>query len=318
MCTTRGGYTAACCGFPYAGAVLECVANVSEGRDMEKLRALALACGDALIDVHADADHNRSVFTLAGPGALEAVEGVKGLAVAVAHWITIVGHTGEHPSFGALDVVPFVALGGTNAERAQAAHEARTFASWWSQAYAVPTFLYDDADRENRDLPHVRTHAFKSRKPDFGPEEPHPILGATAVGARRPLIAVNCVLVSRDVADARRIARMIREASPGGLRGVRALGFYLPDVRRAQVSMNLVDIDRTGIQDACLHARQLAKKAGTDIASVELVGLIPRRELDRCSDDFLQWSRIDATSTIEARIGHGPRWWPGDPDPEPI
>jgi len=110
----------------------------------------------------------------------------------------------------------------------------------------------------------------------------------------------------------------MREHTPGGLRGVRALGFFLPDVRRAQVSMNLFDIERTGIQDACLHARQLAKKAGTDIASVELVGLIPRRELDRCSDEFLEWSRVDATSTIEARIGQGPRWWPGDPLPEPL
>jgi glutamate formiminotransferase len=97
----------------------------------------------------------------------------------------------------------------------------------------------------------------------------------------------------------------------GGMHGVRALGFLLPGAQRAQVSMNLVDLDRTGVQDACLHVRELAKRFGTDVAEVELVGLLPRRELDRCTDDFLQWSRIDATSTIEARVGRGPRWWPG-------
>jgi glutamate formiminotransferase len=131
------------------------------------------------------------------------------------------------------------------------------------------------------------------------------------VGARRPLVAINCVLISREVAVARRIARLMRERD-GGMRGVRALGFFLPDAQRAQVSMNLTEIERTGVQDACLHVRELAQKLGTDVASVELVGLLPRAELDRCSDEFLTWSGVDATSTIEARISHGPRWLPGD------
>jgi glutamate formiminotransferase len=297
--------------------VLECVANVSEGRNMDLLRTLAEACGPALIDVHADADHHRSVFTLAGPGPRDACEAVRALAAAVADGATLVGHEGEHPRFGVLDVVPFVALGGTNAERLQAADEARAFGKWWAEHHKVPVFLYDDADPEGRDLPHARTHAFKARQPDYGPPAPHPELGATAAGARRPLIAINCILVTRDVSVARRIARMLRERD-GGLRGVRALGFYLPEAARAQVSMNLTDMDRTGVQDACLHVRDLAVELGSDVASIELVGLMPRRELDRCSDDFLTWSRIDAASAIEARIGQGPRWWPGDPLPDPV
>jgi glutamate formiminotransferase len=291
--------------------VLECVVNVSEGRDMEALQALADACGPSLVDVHADPDHHRSVFTLAGPGPHDACGAARELALAVASRLSMLGHEGEHPRFGMLDVVPFVALGGTTAERTQAAEEARAFAQWWAETGEVPVFLYDDADPEGRDLPHARSHAFKSRAPDFGPGAPHPRLGATAVGARRPLIAINCVLVSRDVSIARRIARMMRERD-GGLRGVRALGFALPDADRVQVSMNLTDIDRTGVQDACLHVRELAQELGTDVAAVELVGLLPRRELDRCSDDFLVWSGIDAGATIEGRIGHGPRWWPGD------
>jgi glutamate formiminotransferase len=294
--------------------VLECVVNVSEGRDLEKLRTLAAAAGGSLVDVHFDIDHHRSVFTLAGPGNLGSVEAARALAVAVAHDVTITDHAGEHPRFGALDVVPFVALGGTRAEREQAADEARTFGQWWAETFEVPVFLYDDASPQHRDLPHARTHGFRSRKPDFGPSEPHPLLGATAVGARKPLIAVNCVLISREVSDARRIARTMREAAgpPNGLPGVRALGFFLNDIQRAQVSMNLVDLDRTGLQDACIHVRELAKKLGTDVAKVELVGLLPRRELDRCTDDFLEWSGIDAEDTIEARVGQGPRWLPDD------
>jgi glutamate formiminotransferase len=294
--------------------VLECVINVSEGRDMEALRALAEACGSSLVDIHADADHHRAVFTLAGPGPHDACDAARELALAVASKLSLEGHNGEHPRFGMLDVVPFVALGGTNAERAQAAEAARTFGEWWAETGAVPVFLYDDADPDGRDLPHARSHAFKSRAPDFGPPAPHPQLGATAVGARRPLIAVNCVLVSRDISVARRIARMMRERD-GGLRGVRALGFALPNADRVQVSMNLTEIDHTGVQDACLHVRDLAQELGTDVGAVELVGLLPRRELDRCSDDFLVWSGIDAGTTIEARIDHGPRWWPGDPVP---
>ena len=283
---------------------------------MRRLLAIARACGPSLVDVHADADHHRAVFTLAGPGPRDAVDRARALAAAVAEQCSIVGHAGEHPRFGALDVVPFVALGETNAERAQAADEARAFAEWWAREFAVPVFLYDDADPDGRDLPNARSTGFRGRRPDFGPDDPHPVLGATAIGARRPLVACNCMLVSRDIAVARRIAREVRERS-GGLRGVRALAFFLAAAGRAQVSMNLFDLDHTGVQDACRRVRDLARAYGTDVASVELVGLIPRRDFDRCTDEFLEWSRLDRTSTIEARVGNGPRWWPGDPRPEP-
>lgn len=286
--------------------VLECVANVSEGRDGAALRALADACGDSLLDVHTDPDHNRSVFTLGGPGARDAEAAARRLARAVAAHCDIAGHVGVHPRFGALDVVPFVALGGTKAERQLAVLAARGFGRWWSDGYSVPVFLYGDADREGRDLPYARRHAFRSRAPDFGPPAPHPRLGASAVGARAPLVAVNCMLVSPDGDVARRVARRIRERD-GGRPGVRALGFVLETEGRAQVSLNLVDLDATGVEDAVLDVRELARAEGTDIAAVELVGLLPRRELDRCSDDFLAWSGLDAEATVEARIGRGPR-----------
>jgi glutamate formiminotransferase len=295
--------------------VLECVVNISEGRDLAALRAVADRCGASLIDVHVDGDHNRSVFTLAGPGPHDAVAGARDLAGAVADHVSIADHDGVHPFLGALDVAPFVALGPTKVERARAGEHARAFGEWWAETHAVPVFFYDDADVAGRDLPHVRRHAFRSRVPDFGPAEPHPTLGATAVGARKPLIAINLLLVTRDVAVARRIARGIRE-SDGGLPAVRALGFMLAAAGRPQVSMNLVDLDRTGIEDACLTVRELARREHTDVASVELVGLAPRYELDRCSDEFLEWADIDADRAIEARIGHGPRGLPEERAPE--
>jgi glutamate formiminotransferase len=286
--------------------LLESVVNVSEGRDEAALRVIADRCGEPLVDVHTDADHNRSVFTLAGPGPHDAVAATRELAAAVADTVSIAGHEGVHPYIGALDVVPFVALGGTKVEQAQAAEAARAFGEWWADTHGVPVFFYDAADEQGRDLPHLRRHAFRSRTPDAGPDAPHPALGATAVGARKPLIAINALLVTRDIAIARRIAREVR-ASDGGLPGVRALGLMLASEGRPQVSMNLVDLDRTGMEDACLTVRDLAKREGTDVASVEVVGLVPRFELDRCSDEFLRWADIDATAAIEARIGLGPR-----------
>jgi glutamate formiminotransferase len=286
--------------------VIESVVNISEGRDLAALRAVADRCGASLIDVHIDADHNRSVYTLAGPGSHDACTAIRDLADAVATHISIAGHDGVHPYLGALDVAPFVALGATLAEQAQAGEYARAFGEWWAETHSVPVFFYDDADASGRDLPHIRRHAFRTRAPDFGPDEPHPTLGATAVGARKPLIAINLLLVTRDVAVARRIAREVRE-SDGGLPAVRALGLMLASEGRPQVSMNLVDLDRTGIEDACLTVRELARREHTDVASVELVGLVPRYELDRCSDEFLAWADIDADTAIEARIGHGPR-----------
>jgi glutamate formiminotransferase len=290
--------------------VLECVANVSEGRDKDALRALADACGPSLVDVHTDADHHRSVFTLVGPGPDDAPTAARDLAGAVATHISIAEHDGVHPRFGALDVVPFVALEGTNAEGASAAVAAREFGQWWAESHDVPVFFYDDADPGGRDLPDIRRHAFRTRAPDFGPQQPHPTLGATAVGARKPLVAINLLLITHDVALARRIAHQIRERD-GGLPGVRALGLMLASAGRPQVSLNLVDLDRTGIEAACLEVRELARREQTDVASVELVGLVPRRYLDRCSDEFLTWAGIDGSAAIETRVGRGPRRYPG-------
>jgi glutamate formiminotransferase len=281
--------------------VIECVPNVSEGRDNTVLDALRTACGPSLLDWHADADHHRSVFTLLGPGRRDAEGAVRQLARAVARVVDLSSHSGVHPRLGALDVVPFVALHPTDAARAEAVEAAHSFARWWSQAYEVPCFMYDMAHADNRDLPEVRRTAFKRVRPDYGPSLPHVTLGATAVGARLPMIAVNCLLLSRELDVANRIARSLREAN-GGLPGVRALGFRLDAEDRAQVSMNLVDLGRTGLEDAVLQVRELARAERTEVIGVELVGLAPAAELDRCSDEFLTWAKIDANQSIEFRL----------------
>jgi glutamate formiminotransferase len=277
--------------------VLECVINVSEGRRAEILDALTRAAGPTVLDVHADPDHNRAVFTLGGEPA-DVERAARELARQAAAGLDLHEHDGVHPRLGVIDVVPFVALTPTPRVLARAA--AHRYARWSSQELRVPVFLYDDADSQHRTLPQARRDAFVRREPDLGPAAPHPRLGATAVGARPPLVAVNCDLASDDVELARRIARAVRERN-GGLPGVRALGLALASRRRAQVSMNLVALEQTGLEAACTAVRDHAAAAGIDIARLELVGLMPAAELERCSDEFRAWSGISASSTIEAR-----------------
>ncbi len=188
--------------------MLECVPNVSEGRDARALDAFTKACGASLLDVHVDADHHRSVFTLAGPDERDSELAVQHLARAVADRVDLGAHAGVHPRFGALDVVPFVALDGTPGT--DAVDAARAFAAWGAEELALPAFLYGDADPQHRSLPETRSDAFTRRQPDVGPRRPHPQLGAVAVGARPLLVAVNCELDRHDLALARALARGTR------------------------------------------------------------------------------------------------------------
>jgi glutamate formiminotransferase / 5-formyltetrahydrofolate cyclo-ligase len=285
-------------------AVLECVVNISEGRRPEVVAAVAEACGAALLDVHSDPDHNRSVLTLAGvagggdPSAPSVTGAALGLARAVVERIDLSGHSGVHPRLGAVDVVPFVPLSGEGLEAA--GEVARGWGERVASELSVPVFFYGAADPAGRSLPDLRREAFKGREPDFGPPSPHPTAGAVAVGARPILVAINCELADGDVALARAVARRVRERD-GGLPGVRALGFALASRGRAQVSMNLTDLAATGVEAACEAVRREVTERGGEVAGVELVGLLPAAELDRCSGGFLAWSGLSPDATIEAR-----------------
>ncbi|HVT42463.1 MAG TPA: hypothetical protein VHD39_05720, partial [Acidimicrobiales bacterium] len=178
--------------------VLECVVNVSEGRDDTVLAALAEAAGPPLLDLHRDPDHHRAVLTMAGP-ADAVVEAARSLARATVALLDLREHTGAHPRLGVLDVVPFVPFApGRPAPRDLAAAVARRddFARWLGNELGVPSFLYGPLGAGGvRTLPDVRRHAFEAGRaglaPDFGPASPDPRAGATAVGARRVLVAYN-------------------------------------------------------------------------------------------------------------------------------
>ncbi len=278
--------------------MLECVVNVAEGRDAAVLSRLATACGEALLDLHADADHHRSVFTLAGPGPRDAGWAATTLTRAAAAELDLSDHDGVHPRLGIVDVVPFVALGEPEGVAVDAAG---AFAAWIVAELGVPVFLYGAADPEGRDLPSLRREAFHGRRPDLGPDEPHPRWGATAVGARPPLVAVNCWLDRDDLALARSIAGTVR-GRDGGLPGVRALGLRLASAGRVQVSMNVTDLAAAGVEAACEAVRAEAEGAEATVERLEWVGLVPAEEVERSSRAFRAWSGLDRSRSIEDRL----------------
>lgn len=291
--------------------MLECVVNISEGRRSEAVAAVAAACGPALLDVHTDPDHHRSVLTLGGlPGEVQGA--ALALARAAVERIDLSTHAGVHPRLGAVDVVPFVPLAAAGSVSVKGLEGAGEVAREWAERAAeelrVPVFLYGTADPQRRSLPDARRTAFRERAPDFGPGEPHPTAGAMAVGARPILVALNCELdggpgagLGADLAAARAVARAVRERD-GGLPGVRALGFVLASKSRAQVSMNLVDLPATGVETAYEAVRREAGAHGRRVTAVELVGLLPAAELERCSGEFLARSGLSPDQTIEARL----------------
>ncbi|HSL32316.1 MAG TPA: glutamate formimidoyltransferase [Candidatus Limnocylindrales bacterium] len=271
---------------PLADRLVESVPNVSEGRRLEVVERLARAIEGVpevhLLDRTSDASHNRSVFTLAGPaGAVS--EALERLVAAAIHEIDMEEHSGEHPRIGAVDVVPFVPLGETT--MAEAVELARAFGARIAERFDLPVYLYAEAARgpDRVKLAEVRRGQYeglkieianRGREPDFGPARMHPSAGAVAVGARPFLIAYNVNLESPDKDLAIRIARRVRE-SGGGLPKVQANGFYIEELHRAQVSMNLLDFRITPIWRVWETVRAEAAEDAVELAESELIGLAP-------------------------------------------
>jgi glutamate formiminotransferase/glutamate formiminotransferase/formiminotetrahydrofolate cyclodeaminase len=268
------------------------VPNVSEGRDEERVARLesSFAAGVTLLDRHADADHNRAVFTLGGwPGRL--VDALARGAEEAVEAIDMEAHEGLHPAIGALDVCPVVWL--ERAERDAARAEALEAAERIG-ALGVPVFLYGEmasspqhAERayfRNGGLAELwlRMEAGELR-PDRGPSEPHPTAGATLVTARPPLAAFNVELDSGDVELARAVAAGLRE-SGGGLTGVRAIGLALSS-GRGQVSTNVHDPAAVGLAAVVERVRDLAGPLGARPVEAELVGLVPAAALEGYPED---------------------------------
>ncbi|MEJ7652845.1 MAG: glutamate formimidoyltransferase, partial [Chloroflexia bacterium] len=257
--------------------VMVCAANFSEGRDASKVEEIAAAvrtAGAIVLDVHMDADHNRSVITfLGGPsrmldGAFQAVQRSVEL-------LDLTGRGGVHPRIGVADVVPFVPYLGVTEEAC--AKAARSLARRIAEELTLPTYLYGGR-RSARPaqpcrrscVPRAHRRSRRGYSTDFGPSQPHPTAGV----ARAPLIAFNCVLDRPELEAAKRIAARVRE-SGGGLPGVRALGFLLESKGLAQVAMNITDLKAVSLVEVVERVQELAKAEGAEVARSELVGLIP-------------------------------------------
>ena len=293
-------------------ALVESVPNVSEGRLHGAIDDIASAIertGVRLLDRTSDPSHNRSVFTFAGDHALIPAA-VRALFEAAVARVDLRQHTGEHPWIGAIDVVPFVPLAGASMEECVAL--AKQVGESIAGEFGIPVFLYEEAAAraERRPLENIRRgglHALRARmassdwKPDFGPAALHPTAGATAIGARGPLIAFNVNLATDNVEIARAIARRVR-ASSGGLAHVKALGVFLHDRRLAQVTMNLTNYEVTPIERVFDAVAACAREAGVSIVESELIGLIPEAALSGTTPAHLQLRGFSRRCVLEDRL----------------
>ena len=291
------------------GALVVCVPNFSEGRRTDVIDAIcdALAGGARLVYRQADPEHHRLDTTIVGSPDQVRASALAGAAKAV-ELIDMTTHTGGHPRMGAADVIPFVPLSGISMD--EVVELARAFAAELADTLGVPVYLYDRAatSPERASLAEVRKGEFEGlreavargeRLPDFGPHEIGRA-GATAVGARKPLVAFNVYLTGAED-DAKEIARSVRESS-GGLPAVRAIGFAVPERGAVTVSMNLVDIDVTSPRVAFDAVRELATERGMEVRSSEIVGLVPGAALDEDDIGYLRLEGFDAGEQILERL----------------
>jgi glutamate formiminotransferase len=287
---------------------LESVPNFSEGRDRETIAALDDALGRhaEVLDVHADPDHNRSVFTLVGDEDRLVEALVAGIACARER-IDLRRHEGAHPRIGAADVVPLVAIRPGDRERARAA--AQRLAVRVGDGLGLPVFLYGD-------LAPGRGPAFFRRggpeelqrridagelRPDAGPQRLDPSAGGVIVGSRRPLIAFNVDLATDDVEVARAIAAVVRERD-GGFAGVRALGLALPRAGRVQVSMNVEDYEAAALHEIVARIGLEAEERGAEVLRSELVGLMPAGAAVAAAGSLLRIDGFDPSRVLELRL----------------
>jgi glutamate formiminotransferase len=284
---------------------LESVPNFSEGRDRKVIEAIggALSSRARLLDVHTDADHNRSVFTVVG-GERALVEALVAGVACARERIDLRRHEGAHPRVGAADVVPLVPIAPGDMERARAT--ALETAGRIGEL-GLPVFLYGEPGRGPAFFRKGGPDELQRRVdagelvPDFGPARLDPSAGAVLVGARRPLIAFNVNLATDDVEVARAIAGLVRE-SGGGFPGVRALGLDLPRAGLVQVSMNVEDWEAAALHEIVARVVEEARARGVEVAGSELVGLMPAGAAAAAAGALLRIDGFDASRVLELRL----------------
>lgn len=287
--------------------MLESVPNFSEGRDAEVIDDLRAALGSAarLLDVHVDADHHRSVFTLVGEPDTLVESLLAGIEVARER-IDLRRHEGAHPRIGAADVVPIVPL--RPDELAAARETALALARRIGEELGLAVFLYGESAPGRgpaffrRGGPEGLQQRIEAGElePDFGPRELHPTAGGVIVGARRPLIAFN-VDLRGPLEVAREVAALVRE-SGGGFPGVRALGLELPRAGVAQVSMNVEDWEAAALHDIVARVTAEAEARGAEVLGSELVGLMPAGAAVAAAGSLLRIRGFDASHVLELRL----------------
>jgi len=293
--------------------IIECVPNFSEGRNLQTVEALAAivrnVSGIKLLDVSADADHNRCVLTFIGSPE-RIVEGAMAVSEEALARIDMRYHEGIHPRIGAVDVVPFIPLGDASMSDAVAA--AHRFGREFAAKTAVPVYFYGEAalHADRKQLPAVRRGGYEGLEerfknpvwcPDAGAPVFHVQWGATAVGARIPLVAFNVNLNSTDIDLARAIACSVRESN-GGFPAVKAIGLFLKSKNCVQVSMNLTDFRVTSIRMVFDFIEAMARTHGVDVLHSELIGLLPKEALRDATPEYLKLLDFTEDRIIESHL----------------
>jgi glutamate formiminotransferase len=294
--------------------LIECVPNFSEGRDLHKVDAIVDAmsgiAGSWILDRTSDPDHNRTVVTLAGEPEGVAEAAIRGAGKA-AELIDMTRQTGVHPRIGATDVIPFIPLEGVS--MTDCVTLARHVGQELWKRYRIPVYFYEAAatrpDRVN--LENIRKGQFEglradvlhdpNRAPDIGEPHLHPSAGATAVGARKILIAYNIYLNTADVSVAREIARTIRSSS-GGLRHVKAIGVEMKTRGLTQVSINLMDFEHTPLHHVFESVKLEAVRRGCGVVGSEIIGLVPRKAVELSAEDYLLLENFSPGQVLENRL----------------
>jgi glutamate formiminotransferase len=294
--------------------LIECVPNFSEGRDPVKVDALVEAmsgvAGAWVLDRTSDADHNRSVITLAGKPEAVTEAAIRGAGKA-AELIDMTRQTGVHPRIGSTDVIPFVPLEGVSMEECVALARGVGQELW--DRYRIPVYFYEAAATrpERVNLENVRKGQFEDlreeaprnpgRSPDIGGPGLHPTAGATAVGARKLLIAYNIYLNTSNASPAREIARAIRSSS-GGLPNVKAIGVEMKSRGLTQVSINLTDFEVTPLHRVFETVQREAERRSCAVVGSEIIGLVPRQAIELSRECDLQLENFSLAQVLENRL----------------
>lgn len=293
--------------------IIECIPNFSEGRDkvtidkiIDTLRGRE---GIKLLDYSSDKDHNRTVVTFVGAPEM-VYEGILAMADKVYEYIDMRKHNGGHPRMGALDVVPIVPVSDVTMD--ECIELAKRVGKEIAKKYNVPVYLYEDAATKDnrRNLAVVRKGQYEGFfqkikeegwEPDFGPREMNEKSGCAAIGARVPLVAFNVNLDTDNIEIAQNIAKVVRHIG-GGLRYVKAMGVELKERRIVQVSMNLVNYEKTAVYRAFEMVKIEAKRYGVNVIGSEVIGLVPMDALIDCAEYYLQIENFSQDQILEKRI----------------